>query len=300
MDSSGNPTGPAFPIVDDHVLHGSFYGVYLQDEWKIVPKLTLNFGARFDVFNSSFDDENQLSPRVNLIYQPTDTTTLHAGYARYFTPPPVENVPGSTVAKFNGTSNASGGDARTIPSKPSARIISTPASARNYCPDCKWAWTAITSTPRTSSTTDCSGRRSSSRRSTTPEGRVYGVEFTTSYITNGLSMYANVAVSKAQGKDWNSAQFLFDPTDAAYVKNHWIYLDHDQTVSGSFGAVVPLERSSRQHARVCGCALRQRVCRTDATRRSAQTIPNGGTVPSYYSVNVGVEQSFKISGQTDG
>jgi outer membrane receptor protein involved in Fe transport len=59
------------------------------------------------VFNSSFDDEDQLSPRINLIYKPTDSTTLHAGYARYFTPPPVENVPGSTVAQFNGTSNQS-------------------------------------------------------------------------------------------------------------------------------------------------------------------------------------------------
>ena len=30
---------------------------------------------------------------LTLIYQPTDATTLHAGYARYFTPPPLENVP---------------------------------------------------------------------------------------------------------------------------------------------------------------------------------------------------------------
>ena len=88
-------------------FHGLFAGVYLQDEWKIMPQLTFNYGARFDEFYSSFDQENQLSPRVNLIYQPTDSTTLHAGYARYFTPPPVENVSASTVALFNGTSNAS-------------------------------------------------------------------------------------------------------------------------------------------------------------------------------------------------
>ena len=72
-----------------------------------MPELTLNYGARFDEYYSSFDHENQPSPRVNLIYQPTDTTTLHAGYARYFTPPPLENVPASTVAHFNGTSNQS-------------------------------------------------------------------------------------------------------------------------------------------------------------------------------------------------
>ena len=35
---------------------------------------------------------DQISPRLGFVYKPTDTTTLHAGYARYFTPPPVENV----------------------------------------------------------------------------------------------------------------------------------------------------------------------------------------------------------------
>ena len=84
--------------MDNHRLTGLFAGMYLQDEWKFFKQLTLNYGARFDMFNSSFDNEWQLSPRVNLIYQPQDTTTFHAGYSRYFTPPPVENVSGSDVA----------------------------------------------------------------------------------------------------------------------------------------------------------------------------------------------------------
>ena len=105
--SSFNPNGPAFSIPDNNRLHGMFAGVYLQDEWKIFPKVTLNFGGRFDDFNSSFDNEYQFSPRANLIWQPFDWTTLHAGYARYFTPPPVENVSGATVNKFDGTSNES-------------------------------------------------------------------------------------------------------------------------------------------------------------------------------------------------
>jgi len=33
--------------------------------------------------------------------------------------------------------------------------------------------------------------------------------------------------------------------------------------------------------------------RTDATS-GGQTIPNGGTVPAYYSLNTGVEQSFNV------
>ncbi|HTB86098.1 MAG TPA: TonB-dependent receptor, partial [Candidatus Sulfotelmatobacter sp.] len=107
VDGGGNPTGPAFPITDSSQLHGLFTGLYLQDEWKMFDKLTLNYGARYDNFSSSFDNEWQISPRINLIWQPTDSTTLHAGYSRYFTPPPVEDVSGNTVAEYNGTSNES-------------------------------------------------------------------------------------------------------------------------------------------------------------------------------------------------
>jgi outer membrane receptor protein involved in Fe transport len=294
VDSSGNPTGPAFPIGDNQELHGLFYGAYLQDEWKIVPKLTLNYGARFDVFSSSFDDENQLSPRANLIYEATKTTTLHAGYSRYFTPPPVENVSGSTITKFAGTSNASqttqdspvkaersnyfdAGVSQKLAPGLQAGIDGYYKQAENQLDDGLFGQTLILSAFNYR------------------EGRVYGVEFTTSYITNGFSSYANVALSKAQGKDWSSAQFLFDPADLAYVKNHWIYLDHDQLVSGSFGASYTWnENHNRCTTRLSADVLYGSGLRTDATV-GGQTIPNGGTVPQYYSINVGAEQSFQIA-----
>jgi len=98
VNGEGNATGAAFAVADNHHLYGSFAGVYAQDEWHLGSAVTVNYGARFDVFKSSFDRETQLSPRLNLIYKPTDSTALHAGYARYFTPPPVEYVSGATVA----------------------------------------------------------------------------------------------------------------------------------------------------------------------------------------------------------
>ena len=85
--------------------YGYFYGFYLQDEWKPFEQLTINFGGRLD-FENAFANENQLSPRLNIVYKPWDLTTLHIGYARYFTPPPLEAVPQSTIAKFAGTTNA--------------------------------------------------------------------------------------------------------------------------------------------------------------------------------------------------
>ena len=67
---TGNPNRPAGDSIRSRTTTGCtalFAGVYLQDEWKIFAKFTVNYGARFDVFNSSFDNECQLSPRVNLI-----------------------------------------------------------------------------------------------------------------------------------------------------------------------------------------------------------------------------------------
>src|SRR6266403_1226841 len=107
VDANGNQTRTTpRRIVDNNDKYGYFYGFYLQDEWKPFEQLTINFGGRLDFVNA-FADENQLSPRINVVYKPFAWTTLHAGYARYFTPPPLEAVPESTIAKFTGTTNES-------------------------------------------------------------------------------------------------------------------------------------------------------------------------------------------------
>jgi hypothetical protein len=120
------------------------------------------------------------------------------------------------------------------------------------------------------------------------------VEFTGSYTHGGFSTYANVAVSRAQGENWSSAQFLFKPADLAYVQNHWISLDHDQRVSGSFGASYLWREGSRSSTRVYVDALYGSGLRTDATAPDGSNLPNGGTVPAYYSVNLGAEQSYQV------
>ncbi|NWM59897.1 TonB-dependent receptor, partial [Escherichia coli] len=50
-----------------------------------------------------YTSEQQLSPRVNMVWKPLEGTTFHLGYARNFTPPPQELVAAPTLALFAGT-----------------------------------------------------------------------------------------------------------------------------------------------------------------------------------------------------
>src|SRR5881396_372985 len=105
VDANDNQTSDLpLRIVDNSGRYGFLYGLYLQDEWKPFEQLTINFGGRFDIVDA-FARENQLSPRINIVWEPLKGTTLHAGYARYFTPPPLENVEQGTISKFNSTTN---------------------------------------------------------------------------------------------------------------------------------------------------------------------------------------------------
>jgi len=93
-------------IANNSGNHGVSAGVYLQDEWQLTKKLTLNYGARYDRFDTNFADAGQLSPRVNLVYKLDDKTTAHAGYSRFFVPPPLQYVGNETINHFANTTNA--------------------------------------------------------------------------------------------------------------------------------------------------------------------------------------------------
>ncbi|MGH7836684.1 MAG: TonB-dependent receptor domain-containing protein, partial [Candidatus Binataceae bacterium] len=112
---AGGAAGPTSDIpearLDNSALVAWNYGVYLQDEWRPLEKLTLNYGVRFDLYDG-ITRSDQFSPRVSAVYKLFDGgeffqgTALHAAYARYFTPPPLESVSGEDLARFAGTTNA--------------------------------------------------------------------------------------------------------------------------------------------------------------------------------------------------
>ena len=108
-DFGSGVSGPEESINANNQKQGETYGLYLQDEWKATDQLTINYGARFDQ-SYQYLNEYQFSPRINAVYEVDGATKVHAGYARYFTPPPLEEQQNFNPAIFDNTTNATGTD----------------------------------------------------------------------------------------------------------------------------------------------------------------------------------------------
>ncbi len=263
---------------------GTVYGAYVQDEWHITSKLTLNYGARFDAVNEYTHGE-QLSPRINLIWKALPGTTLHAGYSRYFTPPPFEDISGAAVSAFNHTSAAAavqqdatvkserdnyfdaGIDHNILPGW-HIGIDTYFKQSRNLIDEGQFGAPIILSAFNYR------------------YGQVGGVEVTTDYNRGPWSLYANVAYSRAIGKDIITSQFNFLPAELAYISQHWIYLDHDERWAGSGGASYTIMPGSPNQAMVSTNLV------VGSGLRASGTIPNGLELPGYYVINLSYVQGL--------
>ena len=112
-------------IIDNKALQTWIYSVYAQDEWKPIEKLTINYGVRFDLYDG-LTRADQASPRVGAVYNLFKGTTLHAAYARYFTPPPTELVTVESDPEIRDHHRRAGFAWPTAIQRSSATITSTP------------------------------------------------------------------------------------------------------------------------------------------------------------------------------
>ena len=267
-------------IADSGSKTAKTYSAYAQDEWKLIPSLTLNYGLRFDEFEG-FRNENQVSPRANLVWLALDHTTVHIGYARYFTPPPFELVAGETIGKFANTTGAAGGGLDTTPYAERANYYDIGVEQTVL----RGLTVGLDTYYKTSKHLIDEGQFGAPIILTPfnyQDGVQYGIEFSSTYQRGPLTAYLNAAFEQAQGRDIISSQFNFSADDLAYIKNHYIYLDHDQRFSGSAG-VSYLWRGTRVSADlIYGSGL-----------RADGAVPNGRELAAYTQVNLGLSHRFK-------
>jgi len=267
-----------FAIIDNGGKTQNTYSAYLQDEWKITQELTLNYGVRYDRYEA-YASEDQLSPRINAVWQIPGGTTLHIGYARYFTPPPFELVANTSVAKF----------VNTTASAPLLLDDVSKAERANYFDagidqQFENLTLGVDSYYKLSKNLIDEGQFGAPIILTPfnyKRGKQYGVEFTANYNIDNFSAYWNAGLEHAEGKDITSSQFDFDPGDLAYIADNYIHLDHEQYLSMSGGASYAWNGTRFSVDVLYGSGLRK-----------DGAVPNGDHVPGYTQVNLGVAHDF--------
>jgi len=284
-DSSGNPIYATTPtkILADAEETGWTYSAYLQDEWKILPTVTVNYGGRFDVVNG-YTQGNQISPRINVVWQPQSSTTVHAGYASYFTPPPLELVRTQSLAQYANTSAQPAVGVNSPIKNEHAQYLDIGASqdiltgltvgidlyykyARNLLDEGQFGAPVIL-TPFNYNV-----------------AYNKGVELTTTYTAGNFSYYGNLAIAQQKAEGVNSAQFSFLESDLLYSAGHEVNTDHSQLMTASAGVSYLWDATRFSADILAGTGLR--------TTRPGEHF-NEGTVPSYEQVNLGVSHKFDL------
>jgi outer membrane receptor protein involved in Fe transport len=283
-----------FTIVDRNSKTGQLYGVYLQDEWKLAPTLTLYYGARFDVVRA-FTHESQLSPRANLVWQATPLTTFHLGYARTFTPPPQELISLRDVALFNGTTKESEIQ-QAEPVKAEREHYFDAGVEQRFKGGFKLAVDAYYKRKNNLLDEGQFGSAVVLSPFNYAKGYAWGVELSGNYTHGPIDLYANVARGQEKGKDIISAQYFFAPDELAYIQNHYIFTDHSQKLTASGGGSYTIKDGLGTLVPTMDFIYASGL-RTDDPNG---IVPNGGALPSYWVFNAGISQNFNGPGALKG
>ena len=288
-DDTGSPLDDVpISIIDNGGRTEWIESAYVQDEWKIQPALTVNYGMRFDRF-TAYTSASQVSPRVNVVWRALADTTVHAGYSRYLSPPPFELVGAKDITLFRNTTSP--------PQSPTADAP-LPERANYYDLGLQHKLTREFSLSLDSyykqSVNLIDEGQFGAPIILTPfnyrYGKQYGGEFTVTYTTKELTAYLNLAAQSAKGKQIDTAQFNFTTQDLAYIAGNYIHLDHEQQKTAS-GGVSYLWRDTRCSVDfLLGSGLRADLA-YGGTR-----IPNGTHLPYYTQINAGFTHLFTIPG----
>ena len=284
VEAAGGPDIP-FNIFDSTGKTAYSYSAYAQDAWKIVPTVTINGGVRFDYY-AGFRDEWQFSPRLNVVWMATPTTTVHAGYARYFTPPPLVFTQSSTLNRFVGTTAEPATFKNTTLKAERANYLDG-GVIQQVLPGLKVGLDLYYKQAEHQLDDGQFGAPVFVTPFNFKRGYNYGVELSATYVIGDFSAYGNLAAARQLAKRIETAQALFTAEDLAFIQKHYIHTDHDQLITASAGASYrwawPGTRFSLDF--LAGSGLRRTVVH-----------PNDSTVKPYQVANLGIAQPFTLPG----
>jgi outer membrane receptor protein involved in Fe transport len=212
------------------------YGVYVQDDWQITEKLSVNFGSRWDRV-SGFTNNSQFSPTINFVYMPRTGTVLHAGFARSFQVPNFQNVSSGIYQLFKNTTGAIG----TSPNGNSSLFTETDYTwdgglTHQFTPELAFAQDNYFRIDRHYLDEGQFGFVPIDAPFNYVRGYGGGTENSLTYNVKNFAARANVFVAREEDIGVASGQYNFPANEVRFIDRHYFVLDHTPLVGASGGA----------------------------------------------------------------
>jgi outer membrane receptor protein involved in Fe transport len=268
-----------FTITDNNSELGGVAGIYLQDEWRITDQLTLNYGLRFDQM-WKFINANQLSPRVNIVYKPFDGTTIHAGYARYFTPPE-QALAGPVNVKAFVPTLVPPDTTKQSPVLPERSHYFDAGVVQTIAPGLQVGIDGYYKIAKDLLDDGQFGPGLVLDAFNYEKGENWGIELSANYTNGNFRAYGNFAWAQQVASNIVSNQYLFGADELAYIANHYVFTDHDQQFTASAGASYLWDGTTYSADLIYGSGLRSGDFNADH-------------VAPYTQVNIGASHDFNL------
>jgi hypothetical protein len=212
-----------------------------------------------------------------------EATTISAGYARYFTPPPSELLTNPALARYVGTTLAPE-VLQASPPRPERAHYFNLGIRHRIGEYLTLGGEAFYRSVRDMQDLGQFGSAYIFSPYNYREGRVFGTELSAQWRRGPLLAYGNLTLSRSEGRGLVSNQYFWSTAELAQVQKKFVRTDHDQLITGSAGVAYTVwEGGNVSSTLVYGSGMRRGFA-------------NSQVVTPYVTVNLGLSQEFTIAG----